>query len=256
MDAQAVYRRDRNIILASLAGVTLLAWLYMYAMAAPFGAVTAEFLCAPRSGSWGPGDILTSLAMWNIMMVGMMIPTASPMILMFATTNRRQRGQSGPYVPTFFFVSGYVLIWAVYSIAGTAAQWGLQEAALLSPLVLQVTPQLGAVLLIVAGLFQFTSLKHNCLTHCRTPMAFLNSEWREGAGGAMWMGLKHGSYCVGCCWAIMLLMFVAGLMNLVWTAFLAAFMLLEKIAPAGDKLGRIAGVLAVGAGMWLLSGIG
>ncbi len=255
MDAQSVYRRDRVIVLASLAGVTLLAWFYMYAMAAPRGAAMAGHW-VPQAQSWGLTEVLTAFAMWNVMMVGMMIPTASPMILMFATTNRRYQGQRGNYVPTLFFVVGYVITWAIFSAAATAAQWGLQAAALFSPEILQVTPQLGGALLVGAGLFQFTSLKYNCLTHCRTPMSFLASEWREGVGGAIGMGLKHGSYCVGCCWAIMLLMFVAGLMNLLWTAFLAAFMLLEKVAPAGDKLGRIAGVISVVAGAWLLTGAG
>lgn len=252
LDAQAVYRRDRAIVLASLAGVTLLAWVDMALMANPSTPVGWCGNLMAHDQHWTPDDALAAFAMWNVMMVGMMIPTASPMIGMFAATSRRH-GSGKPAVPTLFFVLGYLIAWAGYSAAATGLQWALQSATLLSPNDLQVGPRLGGALLIGAGLFQFTRLKNNCLTHCRTPMSFLMTQWREGAGGAVQMGLKHGSYCVGCCWAIMLLMFSAGLMNLVWTAVLAVFMLLEKIIPAGDKLGRIAGVIAIGLGTILVT---
>lgn len=248
-DPHAVYRRDRAIVLASLAGVSLLAWLYMVAM--PAGAGHGGGHLISNNPSWTAADALTAFAIWTVMMVGMMIPTASPMISMFSATSRRQ-GAGKPAVPTLFFVVGYLIAWTGYSAAATAVQWGLQSTALLSPDNLQVGPRLGGALLIGAGLFQFTRLKNNCLTHCRTPMSFLMTQWREGIGGAVRMGLKHGTYCVGCCWAIMLLMFTAGLMNLVWTALLAVFMLLEKVVPAGDRLGRAAGVLAISLGAALV----
>ena len=254
VDTQAVYRRDRAIILGSLAGTTLLAWLYMTAMAHPDSVNASAHLMAHDAG-WTAADALTAFLMWNVMMVGMMIPTASPMITLFAATSRRHRPGGRPGVPTFFFVLGYLITWAGYSAAATGLQWGLHSTALLSADLMQLGPRLGGALLIGAGLFQFTRLKNNCLTHCRTPMSFLMTQWRDGPGGAVRMGLKHGGYCVGCCWAIMLLMFAAGLMSLIWTAVLALFMLAEKAAPGGDKLGRIAGLLAIAAGTAAVSGL-
>jgi len=253
VDAQTTFWRDRTIVVASLAGVTLLAWFYLYAMAEPSRFGGTVHLVA-HGARWSATDAFTAFLMWNVMMIGMMIPTASPMITMFAVTSRRSGVKGRPEVPTLFFVLGYLLAWAGYSAAATGLQWGLHSAALLSSDTLQVGRHLGGALLLGAGAFQFTKWKNNCLTHCRTPMSFLMTQWRDGLGGAIQMGLKHGSYCVGCCWAIMLLMFAAGLMNLLWTAILAVFMLLEKVLPAGDKLGRTAGVVAIITGAGLVLG--
>lgn len=250
MYVEAVFRRDRAIVVAALLGVSALAWVSMYDMASQT-ALHAHH--AAPAGAWGASDLLLAFTMWNVMMVGMMIPTASPMILTFTTTNRRFREQRGPFVPTTFFVLGYVLVWAGYSIGATLGQWALHSAALLTPASMRTTPLIGGSLLIVAGAFQWSSLKYNCLTHCRSPLSFLLTEWREGKSGALLMGIKHGGYCVGCCWAIMALMFVAGAMNLLWTAVLAIYMLLEKVAPAGQEIGRVAGIVFVAAGIWMVS---
>jgi predicted metal-binding membrane protein len=267
MNADAVYRRDRAIVLAAIVGVTALAWLYMYDMAthSPLhgghpGILGAVAWCVaqahqalPDSGGWSAEQLLLAFLMWNVMMVGMMIPTASPMILTFAATHRRQRQR--PFVPTAFFVSGYVLVWAAYSVAATLGQWGLHSASLLTSVdTVRATPAIGGLLLLVAGAFQWSSLKYNCLTHCRSPLSFLLTEWREGRRGALAMGLKHGAYCVGCCWAIMALMVVAGAMNLLWTAVLAGYMLLEKVIPRGQEVGRVVGVAFLVAGAWMLWG--
>jgi len=135
----------------------------------------------------------------------------------------------------------------------TLAQWGLHSAALLSPMMVSTSPFLGGMLLLAAGLFQWTPLKYACLTHCRSPLSFLMTDWREGHRGALIMGLRHGSYCTGCCWFLMALLFVAGVMNVLWVATITAFVLIEKVAPRGDVVGRVAGVVLVIAGLMMLS---
>jgi predicted metal-binding membrane protein len=185
-------------------------------------------------------------------MVAMMIPSAAPMILMFAGVNRRRREQQVPYVPTSVFLLGYLVVWAAFSVLATAAQWGLHAASLLSPMMVSTTPVLGGILLLVAGIYQWTPLKHACLSKCRSPLGFVLNEWREGRWGAFLMGLKHGSYCTGCCWSLMALLFVAGVMNLLWVAAIAGFILLEKLAPAGQRMGQAAGVLMIAGGVMLL----
>lgn len=252
MGVDAVFRRDRAIVLAALLGVTALAWAHLYDMA--FQAGLHAHHASPLGVAWRAKDLLLAFLMWNVMMAGMMIPTASPMILAFATTNRRFCEQQGPFVPTAFFVLGYLLAWAGYSAVATFAQWALHSASLLTPAAVRTTPLVGGFLLITAGAFQWSALKYNCLTQCRTPLSFLMTEWREGRRGALRMGLKHGAYCVGCCWAIMALMLVAGAMNLLWTALLAAYMLLEKVAPGGQQLGRAAGIAFAAAGAWMVLG--
>jgi predicted metal-binding membrane protein len=190
--------------------------------------------------------------MWAVMMVAMMVPTAAPMILIFATLNRRRRDRQQPYVPTTIFLGGYLLVWTGFSALAMLAQWGLHSAALLSPMMVSTSPLLGGILLLAAGVFQWTPLKYTCLKHCRSPMGFLMTDWREGARGALMMGLKHGSYCTGCCWFLMALLFVAGVMNLLWVTAIMVFVLVEKIAPRGDLVGRVAGGVLVLAGLVIL----
>jgi predicted metal-binding membrane protein len=190
--------------------------------------------------------------MWAMMMVAMMIPSAAPMILMFATLNRRRRAQQGPLVSTTVFVLGYLLVWGGFSVGATLAQWGLHAAALLSPMLVSTSPLLGGILLMAAGIFQWTPLKSICLRQCRSPLGFMMTEWREGAWGALLMGLRHGRYCVGCCWILMALLFVAGVMNLLWVAVIAAFVLVEKVLPRGELMGRVVGGILILTGLVLL----
>jgi predicted metal-binding membrane protein len=177
------------------------------------------------------------------------------MILMFAGVNRRRREQQVSYVPTSVFLVGYLVVWAAFGVLATASQWWLHAVSLLSPMMTNTSPVLGGVLLLVAGIYQWTPLKHACLSKCRSPMGFVLNEWREGRRGAFLMGLKHGGYCVGCCWTLMALLFVAGIMNLLWVAAIAGFVLLEKVAPGGERLGRVAGVMLFGWGVWVVMGV-
>ena len=192
-------------------------------------------------------------AMWWAMMAGMMLPSALPMTLTFATVNRRRRERGTPYVPTAAFVAGYLAAWGAFSIAATAAQWALERAALMEPIMGLSSPLLGGLLLVAAGVYQVTPLKHACLRRCRSPLSFVLGYWREGTAGALRMGAQHGAFCVGCCALLMALLFVGGVMNLLWAAAIAAFVLLEKLLPAGEALARAAGVLASGFGVWMIA---
>ncbi|PQJ36826.1 hypothetical protein BSZ35_00280 [Salinibacter sp. 10B] len=246
-------RQDQAVVLAGLVGLTAAAWTYMIHLAGTMGQVNVE-MAMPHVQAWGGADLALLLIMWVVMMVAMMVPSAAPMILRFAQINSR-RDREDPYVPTAAFVLGYLIIWTGFSILATALQWGLHAAALLSPAMASSTPLLGGGILLAAGLFQWTPLKYTCLTQCRSPLGFLMTEWREGTRGALVMGLRHGVYCVGCCSMLMALLFVVGVMNLLWVAAIAGFVLLEKIVPQGQWVSRAAGLLLIGGGVWMV-GVG
>ena len=202
---------------------------------------------------WGPATVLLLFVMWSVMMVAMMVPSATPMILAFVTVNQRRQAVNRPFVPVTIFLFGYLAVWTAFSAAATLAEWGLHQAAMLSTTMTATSTALNGGLLIAAGIFQWTPMKRACLKGCRSPLSFLMSEWRDGAGGAFVMGLRHGAYCVGCCWFLMALLFVAGVMNLLWVAVIALFVMAEKINPKGELLARVAGVGLVIAGAALMA---
>ena len=241
-------QRDRLLIMAGLAVLTLLAWGYMATMATQMSDARAGMLVP----TWSVSDFFFAFGMWSVMMMGMMLPSASPMVLTFAGICR-QRNTGAPVMHTALFVSGYLLVWVGYSAGAALLQGAFHMAALLTPMGASTSPLLAGGLLVIAGVFQWTPLKDACLTGCRTPMGFLMAEWRPGQRGAFLMGLRHGWNCALCCWATMALMFVLGVMNLLWMAALTAFCLIEKIAPAGDRVGRASGALLVGWGGWLIA---
>ena len=252
--AETVPRRDRTIVLGGLAVIAALSWAYVSHLSNADMRNMGMEMAMPRMQAWGVTDFILTFVMWAVMMVAMMTPSAAPMVLMFVGVNRRRRQQQAPYVPTGVFLAGYLVVWATFSVLATTAQWTLHTASLLSPMTAITSPVLGGVLLVAAGIYQFTPLKHACLSKCRSPLGFVLSEWREGRWGAFMMGLKHGGYCAGCCWTLMALLFVAGVMNLIWVAAIAALILLEKVAPAGDLVGRVAGVMLFGWGVWMVMG--
>ena len=251
--AETVLRRDRIIVLSSLAVITALSWAYVSSLASDMQNMdmTTE-MAMPQMKAWGVTDFVLTFVMWAVMMVAMMTPSAAPMILMFSGVNRRRQKQQVPHVPTSVFLLGYLVVWTAFSVLATAAQWGLHTVSLLSPMMVSTSPVLGGILLLIAGIYQWTPLKHACLSKCRSPLGFVLNEWREGRWGAFLMGLKHGSYCTGCCWSLMALLFIVGVMNLLWVAAIAGFILLEKVAPAGHRMGQAAGVLMVIGGVVLL----
>jgi predicted metal-binding membrane protein len=251
---EAVLKHDRVIVLAGVVGLSALAWAYLLTLVwrmPPQDMGMAMAMAMPHMQDWGTSEVFLTWVMWAVMMVAMMTPSAAPMILTFATINRRRRAQQGPFVPTTVFALGYLLVWSGFSALATVAQWGLHTAALLSPMIVITSPLVGGLLLIAAGLFQWAPLKSTCLTQCRSPLGFLMTEWREGAWGALVMGLRHGGYCVGCCWVLMALLFVAGVMNLLWVAAIAALILVEKVLPRGELVGRVAGCVLLLAGLAL-----
>jgi predicted metal-binding membrane protein len=250
---EAVLKRDRAIVLAGVVGLSALAWAYLLVLAwrMPHQDM-AMAMAMPHMRAWGTTELLLTWVMWAVMMVAMMTPSAAPMILTFATINRRRRTQQGPFVPTTVFVLGYLLVWGGFSVVATLAQWGLHTGALLSPMIVITSPIVGGLLLLAAGIFQWTPLKSTCLMQCRSPLGFVMTEWREGTWGTLVMGLRHGSYCVGCCWVLMALLFVAGVMNLLWVAVIAVLVLVEKVLSRGALVGRAAGGVLVLAGLVLL----
>lgn len=247
---ETVLRRDRIVVVAALAVVSALAWAWLLTGAGmEIGAATTM---AHAHGGVGNAPLL--FAMWWMMMLAMMLPSASPMILLFAAVNRKQRQRGGTYVSTAVFAAGYLLVWAGFGAGAAVLQLTLQHSGLLSPMLASTSRVLGGLMLVAAGLYQLTPLKHACLRHCRTPVHFLAEHWRSGSGGALRMGMIHGAYCVGCCWFLMLLLFVGGVMNLTWIVGLAFLVLLEKTMPAGQWLARAVGLILLLAGGWVLLG--
>jgi len=257
-----VARRERVVVLAGLGVTIALAWLYLF-LGGGMGSTSGPNAMKmpdmagmdmagmgggqPTGGLWG-GTTLIIFAMWSVMMAAMMLPSAAPVILLYAGL-ARSRVSTAAFPPVGAFAGGYLLVWVAFSALATLAHVSLQHAALLSPVLRSTSTALAAVLLIAAGVYQFTPLKSSCLRQCRAPAQFLARHWRAGTAGALRLGVVHGGYCVGCCWALMGLLFVGGVMNLWWVAVLAAFILGEKTAFLGRPTGRIvsgAGLVAAG----------
>ena len=258
---ETLLRRDRVIVGAALAAITVAAWLYLVHLASAMSdmampdmpTMPGMAMALPSMHAWSWVEVGVLAVMWTVMMVAMMTPAAAPMILMFATMHRRRIAEGRAAAPTAIFILGYLVVWAIYSVVAALAQAGLHAAALLAPAMVATSPLLAGGLLVAAGVFQWTPLKRACLAACRSPLSFLMTGWREGSAGAFVMGLRHGLYCLGCCWVLMALLFVAGVMNLLWVAAIAAAILVEKVVPRGDLVGSVAGVVLVAAGVLLVA---
>lgn len=259
-DVQA-WRRDRMVALASLLALAGLAWLYLWWDAARMSAdmpttpAGGGMVAMPMAPVWELGALALTFVMWSIMMVGMMLPSAAPAILLYGTMVRknRERGSSLPAV--WIFAAGYLAVWTGFSLAATLLQAALQAGGLVTPMMVSASPWLSGGLLVAAGVYQWLPLKEACLEKCRAPLQFFLFRWRPGTGGAFAMGAEHGLFCVGCCWALMLLLFAAGVMNLLWVAALAGFVLVEKLLPGARLTGRLAGIALIAAGAALMLGI-
>ncbi|MBA1145907.1 DUF2182 domain-containing protein [Ectothiorhodospiraceae bacterium WFHF3C12] len=244
LSPRAVLWRDRMILISSLVLLAALSWWYMVDMALDMGTMASAEGAGHRMSSWTLGEFFLVFVMWAVMMVAMMLPAASPMIFAYSSIARRHASDR-PMAHTWTFVCGYFVVWTAFSAGVTLLQWQLHQAAVLSAMGVSTTPYLAAALLLGAGLFQFTPLKHACLHKCRSPVAFLLTEWRPGTAGAFNMGVKHGYTCAACCWSLMLLMFVLGTMNIWWMFALTVFFVLEKVGPAPQWLGRFTGVALI-----------
>lgn len=262
---EAVLRRERWIVGFGLVVICVLAWWYIIAGAGTgmntLAMTTWEFPPPVHIPSmqtpWGISYWLIMLIMWWVMMIAMMVPSAAPMILLYARVQRHaQKGgeQQSAIIPTGAFVSGYLVCWLAFSIVATTLQFALEQAGLVHTMLMWSTSNvLSGIFLVAAGIYQATPLKSVCLKHCRSPVHFLMQHWRKTSFGAFGMGIRHGAYCVGCCWFLMALLFVGGTMNLVWIAGLAVFVLMEKVSRFGVWIGRASGILMLAAGLYLLA---
>lgn len=245
-------RYDRRIIAAALTAVVALAWGYVVWLATAVEPMAAMMAAATRE--WSPADFAFMATMWGVMMVGMMTPSAAPMVLLYARVGRQAAGQGKPFAAAGWFAAGYLLAWLGFSLAATFAQ-GLLERLLLLDAMLTINNRLfGGAVLIAAGLYQWSPLKQACLAQCQAPLVFIQRHggFRPDARGALRLGLRHGAYCIGCCWALMALLFVGGVMSLLWIAGITALVLIEKLIPAGRLLPRLSGAGLAAAGAWLL----
>lgn len=251
--------QPNRLLLVVLALVVAFAWLQLFGAGAagPSQAHAAHAGLAPaHPHAWGTRDLALALAMWLLMSVAMMLPTAAPAILAYADLMRtRAASAAGRHggLAIAAFVTGYLLAWSGFALAAAGAQWMMAGAAQRAPGVAARAPLLGGIVVAGAGLYQLSRLKDMCLTRCRSPLGFFFAHWRDGPGGAVALGARHGLHCVGCCWALMCLMLVTGVMNLSWTAVLTILMLLEKVLPAGRTLARAAGVALLAWGGWLIA---
>jgi predicted metal-binding membrane protein len=252
--AEALSSRDRRIILACLVAVIVLAWCYLVHLDRQMSAAMEHAsMMGDMAMPWTAADLLFTFGMWVVMMAAMMAAPAASVLLLFA---RAQASRGASVVPlTASFALGYGFVWAGFSACAVIAQWALHNAALLSPEMAASSPRLGGAILCVAGAYQFTPLKSVCLAHCRSPLGFLLARWRDGKFGALEMGARHGLYCLGCCWALMAVLFAVGVMNLLWVAALSLLVLIEKVAPAGTIVARIAGALMIVAGLLAVFGL-
>ncbi|MEP7366967.1 MAG: DUF2182 domain-containing protein [Acidobacteriota bacterium] len=242
-------RRDRAIFIGGAAVVTGIAWFYL----AWIASAMSPSAHAAHLPSHHPIEFAATFLMWTVMMVAMMLPSTLPFVFAFGTEHRKRRARNLPYVPAGVFLGGYFATWTAFSAIAALLQQALHRSGLLSPMMNSTSPVFAGFLLIAVGVYQWTPFKDACLRHCRTPLAFLLSDWREGSFGAFRMGVEHGVFCLGCCWLLMVLPFAAGVMNLMWMAAITVFILLEKAAPGGQWVGRAGGVAMVGAGAWMIA---
>jgi predicted metal-binding membrane protein len=262
---ETVLRRDRLVVAGALGVIVALAWAYVLWLAADmdmggmdmtgFRMIPAGIgIMAPANAPWKAIEFAFVFAMWAVMMVGMMAPSAAPMILMYARVARQDRVGGKPFAATGWFAAGYFLVWIGFSFAATTVQWGFERAALLDSQMASISDVVGGIVLIVAGVYQWTPLKDVCLAQCQSPLGFLmrHGGFRGDVAGCLLLGIRHGGYCVGCCWLLMALLFVGGVMNVLWIALLALLVLVEKVAPFGRWVARGAGVACVAAGAWML----
>ena len=253
MIGHSTSRAQTAAILGSIAALTILAWTYLIHLERQMSAaladdrMMAEMGMAVLEGPWTTADVLFTFGMWAVMMVGMMAPSAAPVVLLAARAGSTRAGAVS-FLPVFFG-AGYLLVWVGFSAIAALTQWALHDAALLLPMMTVASPRVAGAILVGAGLYQLTPMKHACLTHCRSPLDFLMAHWRSGRAGAFRLGAHHGAYCLGCCWTLMAVLFVVGVMNLMWVAVIAALVLLEKTAQTAVSVSRIVGATMIIVGL-------
>jgi predicted metal-binding membrane protein len=262
----AVLRRDRIVVTLALTLLTALAWSYLLWLSADMamgGMDMRDFrmipsgmgLMVPAHTPWRAMEFAFVFAMWTVMMVGMMTPSATPMILMYARLGRQTEARGRLLAATVWFAVGYFLVWVAFALLATFVQWALERTALLDSWMASTSNVLGAFVFVAAGSYQWTRLKDVCLVQCQKPFAFVmrHGGFRRDAPGCVMLGLRHGAYCVGCCWTLMALLLVGGVMNVLWIVLLGLLIALEKVTPFGRPIAHLAGIVLVAAGAWLFS---
>jgi len=267
---ETVLRRDRLVVATALAVIGASAWAYILWLAYPMGMPAAKGgamslpmgdmlgdMLAPVLRPWSATEFVFVLAMWAVMMVGMMTPGAAPMILIYGRVARQAASRGRPFASIGWFAAGYLLCWSGFALIASGAQWALERSALLAPMSGSGSSAAGGLVLVAAGLYQLTPLKHACLAQCQSPLFFIERHggFRPDAPGSLRLGLLHGAYCVGCCWALMGLLFVGGVMNVLWICGLTALVLLEKLS-SGRILPSLIGGLLCAAGLWFVAASG
>jgi len=251
--------RDRALVKVAIVVIVAIAWSYLVLLADDMASGDMRLMgmgaghlpsdqtnftgMTMGSMAWSPLTFFAMFIMWWVMMIGMMLPSAAPMVLLFALIQRKQLADQNPFLRTGIFAASYLALWGVFSVVATGAQWALSEAALLSSTMVATSQWLALALFVAGGVYQLTPLKHACLEHCRSPFTVLSANWKDGRSGAFEMGLRHGLYCIGCCWFLMALLFVGGVMNLVWVATIAILVLAEKVLPGGNLVAITSGLL-------------
>ena len=248
---ESALRHERASLVVLLIVLPVVSWMWIVVMArdmyGPMTGASAWMMTA----RWDVPHLLLLWGMWSVMMAGMMLPSASSMLLLYGAVARRfAQATAGRQI--YALAAGYLMVWTVFSLGATALQRTLATVLLVSPMMEVTSSAAGAALLFLAGGYQLTPFKRACLHKCRSPLAFLMGRWRPGFTAAFGMGLEHGAYCVGCCWALMLLLLVGGVMNLTVIAALTAFVAVEKLAPFGMHSAWISGVLLLATGLWML----
>lgn len=263
---QAVLKRDRALVAACLLMLILLAWAYTVWLAADMAMGGMDMTgyrmipagsgwMMPAAAPWHAIEFALAFIMWAVMMVGMMTPSVAPLILIYARVGRQAAAQQQPFAASAFLAGGYLLAWIAFSLIATITQWAVDRAGWLTPEMASASRTIGGLTLVAAGLYQWTPLKDACLRQCQAPLQFIQRHggFRGDAAGSLTLGFRHGLYCVGCCWMLMALLFVGGVMNVLWIALIMIFVLIEKVVPAPRLVSRLSGTALLIGGVWLLA---
>ena len=247
---ESLLRRDRWIVGGVLAFTILICWAWIVPMGRDmYGAMTGPSAWM-MTNRWDASFIALIFAMWVVMMAGMMLPSATPVLLLYARVVRKSPAGERTQTHVYAFAGGYVLVWTGFSLLATLLQWGLTRQAWMTPMMEANGDRVSALIFFLAGLYQLTPWKRTCLNTCRSPVEFLSRHWKAGPAGGFYLGVVNGLFCLGCCWAIMLLLFAGGVMNLWWIFGITIFVLLEKIAPLGRLAALLSGALLLTAAVW------
>jgi len=249
---ETVLQRDRGTLAIILVAIPLAAWTWIAVMARDMYGSMQGASAWMMSTEWDWPRVVLLWAMWAVMMTAMMLPTAAPLILLYASAMRRNANVQAPARRVYALAAGYVFVWTLFSVAATALQRVLAKGLVLTPMMEPATPIAGAAILAIAGVYQLTPLKRACLRACRSPLGFMMQRSPVGVAAAFRLGVEHGTHCLGCCWAMMLVLFAGGVMNLVVILALTAWVLVEKLAPFGERTATASGVLLLAVAIWMV----